>query len=62
MHETCTIGATPPIADHSILSYPPTYDVISANEYIEWETKIDNIFPQCFVCQWRKTKNAISVL
>ena len=44
MHEPRTIAATPPPAGQSILSSPPTYDGIGADEYIEWETKIDNIF------------------
>ena len=43
---------------------PPTYDYdgIGADEYIEWETKIDNIFAQYYMCERRKIKNAISVL
>ena len=44
MYETCTIAVTPPSIGCSILSSPPTYDGIGADEYIEWETKIDNIF------------------
>ena len=44
MYEPCTIAATPPLTGQSILSSPPTYDGIGADEYIEWETKIDNIF------------------
>ena len=36
--------AATPSAGHSILSYPPTYDGIGTNEYIEWEVAIDNIF------------------
>jgi len=30
-------------------SYPPTYDGIGADEYIEWEIAIDNIFANRFV-------------
>ena len=44
MHEPRTIVATSPPVGQSILSSPPTYDGIGADEYIEWETKIDNIF------------------
>ena len=62
MHEPCTIAVAPPSTCHAILSSPPTYDGIGANEYIEWETKIDNIFAQCYMCERRKIKNAISVL
>ena len=43
-------------------SYPPTYDGIDANEYIEWEIAIDNIFVNRFMCPRRKVKNAASVL
>jgi hypothetical protein len=43
-------------------SYPPTYDGIGANEYIEWEVAIDNIFATRFMCPRRKVKNASSVL
>jgi hypothetical protein len=35
MHETRTIAATPPPAGRSILSSPPIYDGIGADEYIE---------------------------
>jgi len=62
MHEPCTIAAIPPPTGQSILSSPPIYDGIGADEYIEWETKIDNIFVQCYMCERRKIKNAISVL
>jgi hypothetical protein len=71
VHEPHTIAGTPPPAGRSILSSWPTYDGIGANEYIEWETKIDNIFAKCTMCeQWkiknvssvRKIKNASSVL
>ena len=61
MHEPRTTAAAPPTY-HAILSFPPTYDGIGADEYIEWETKIDNIFVQCYMCERRKIKNAISVL
>jgi hypothetical protein len=44
MHETCIIAATPPPAGRSILSFSPTYVGIGADEYIEWESKINNIF------------------
>jgi hypothetical protein len=43
-------------------SYPPTYDGIGADEYMEWEITIDNIFATCFMCPSRKVKNASSVL
>jgi len=43
-------------------SYPPTYDGISADEYIEWEIGIDNIFATRFMCPRRKVQNAASVL
>ena len=43
-------------------SYPPTYDGIGADEYIEWEIAIDNIFATRFMCPRRKVKNAVSVL
>jgi len=36
-------------------SYRPTYDGIGADEYIEWEIAIDNIFATRFMCQ-RKTR------
>jgi hypothetical protein len=62
MHEPHTIAATPPPTGRSILSSPPTYDGIGADEYIEWESKIDNIFAQCHMCEWRKINNAFSVL
>ena len=61
MNEPRTIAATPPVGQ-SILSSPPTYDGIGADEYIEWETKIDNIFAQSYMCERRKIKNATSVL
>ena len=62
MHEPRTIPATPPSAGQSIISSPPTYDGISADEYIEWETKINNIFAQSYMCERRKIKNTTSVL
>ena len=62
MHESRTIAATPPLVGQSILSSPPTYDGIGADEYIEWETKIDNIFSQSYICERRKIKNATNVL
>ena len=43
-------------------SYPPTYDGIGADEYMEWEIAIDNIFATRFMCPRRKVKNAASVL
>ena len=43
-------------------SYPPNYDGIGADEYIEWEIAIDNIFVNRFMCPRRKVKNAASVL
>jgi hypothetical protein len=62
MHEPRTIAATPPSAGRSILSSPPTYDGVGADEYIAWESKIDNIFTHCYMCERRKIKNASSVL
>jgi hypothetical protein len=35
MHEPRTIAATPPSVGRSILSSPPTYDGVGADEYIE---------------------------
>lgn len=43
-------------------SYPPTYDGISADEYIAWEIAVDNIFANRFMCPRRKVNNAASVL
>ena len=43
-------------------SYPPTYDGIGADEYMEWEIAIDNIFATRFMCLRRKVKNAANVL
>ena len=43
-------------------SYPPTYDGIGADEYMEWEIAIDNIFATRFMCPRRKVQNAASVL
>ena len=60
-HMSCTMAAAPPSTCRAILSSPLTYDDIGADEYIEWETKIDNIFAQCYMCEQRKIKNAISV-
>ena len=62
MHEPRTIAATPPPVGQSILSSLPTYDGIGANEYIEWKTKMDNIFAQSYMCERRKIKNVTSVL
>ena len=62
MHEPRTIAAATPSTCRAILSSLPTYDGIGANEYIEWETKIDNIFAQCYMCEQRKIKNALGVL
>jgi len=62
MHETRTIVATPSLTGHSILSSLPTYDDIGVDDYIEWESKIDNIFAQRHMCERRKIKNASSVL
>jgi hypothetical protein len=61
-YETYTIAATPSLTGRSILSSPPTYDGIGADEYIEWGSKIDNVFAQCRMCEQRKIKNASSVL
>ena len=62
MYEPRTIAATPPSIGQSILSSSPTYDGIGADEYIEWETKIDNIFAQSYMCERRKIKNATIIL
>ena len=43
-------------------SYPPTYDGIGADAYMEWEIDIDNIFATRFMCPRRKVKNVASVL
>ena len=43
-------------------SYPLTYDGIGADEYMEWQIAIDNIFATRFMCPRRKVKNASSVL
>ena len=43
-------------------SYPPTYDGIGADEYMEWEIAKDNIFATRFMCPRRKVKNTSSVL
>ena len=43
-------------------SYPPTYDGIGVDEYMEWEIAIDNIFATRFMCPRRKVKNATNVL
>jgi hypothetical protein len=58
MHEPSTIAATPPSVGRSILSSPPTYDGVGADEYIEWESKIDNIFAHCHMCERRKIKTS----
>ena len=62
MHEPCTIAATPIPAGQSILASPSIYDGIGVDEYIEWETKIYNIFAQSYMCERKKIKNATSVL
>ena len=36
--------------------YPRTYDGIGADEYMEWEITIDNIFATRFMCPRRKVK------
>ena len=56
MYEPRTIAATPPPAGQSILSSPPTYDGIGADEYIEWETKIDNILHKVICANREKFK------
>ena len=61
IHETHSMAVTPSVG-HSIFSSPPTYDGIGADEYIQWEVAIDNIFLLCRMCERRKKKNAISVL
>ena len=43
-------------------SYPPTYDGVGADVYLEWEIAIDNIFATRCMCPRRKAKNATSVL
>ena len=62
MHEPRTIAATPTLVGESILPSPPTYDGIGADEYMDWEIAIDNIFATRFMCPRRKVKNAASVL
>ena len=62
MNETHTIAATPHPGGRSILSFSSIYDGIDADEYIEWESKIDNIFTQYRMYEWRNIKNASSVL
>ena len=42
--------------------YPPTYDGIDVDEYIEWEIAIDNIFATRFMCPRRKVQNVASIL
>ena len=37
-------------------SYPPTNDGIGADEYMDWEIAIDNIFATRFMCPGRKVK------
>ena len=37
-------------------SYPSTYNGIGADEYMEWEIVIDNIFATRFMCPRRKVK------
>ena len=37
-------------------SYAPTYDGIGADEYMEWEIAIDNIFATHFMYPRRKVK------
>ena len=43
-------------------SYPPTYDGVGADAYLEWEIALDNIFATRCMCPRRKVKNAASVL
>ena len=43
-------------------SFPPTYDGVGADAYLEWEIAIDNIFATRCMCPRRKVKNAASVL
>jgi hypothetical protein len=45
-HSTTAVATTSSVSRSS----PPTYDGIGAEEYIKWETKIDNIFAQCRMC------------
>jgi hypothetical protein len=40
----------------------PSYDGIDAEKYIEWETKIDCLFANYFMCEQKKIKKATSVL
>jgi hypothetical protein len=44
------------------LFYPPSYDVIGADEYIEWEIAIGKIFANRFICARRKLQNATNLL
>ena len=41
-------------------SYPPTYDGVGVDEYIEWEIAIGNIFATRQMCARRKVENAAS--
>jgi len=43
-------------------SYPPTYDGVGADAYLEWEIALDNIFANRFMCPRRKVNNAASSL
>jgi hypothetical protein len=43
-------------------SYPPTYNGVGADAYMEWESSIEEFFATHFMCPRRKVKNAASVL
>jgi len=62
MPQTKTYG---PIRSPNIVYYHYFGNLVcfcDVHEYIEWESKIDNIFAQCRMCEQRKIKNASSVL
>jgi hypothetical protein len=40
----------------------PSYDGIDTEKYIEWETKIDCLFENYFMCERKMIKKATSVL
>jgi hypothetical protein len=43
-------------------SYPPTYNGVGADAYMESEIAIEEIFSTHFMCPRKKVKNAYSVL
>lgn len=63
MQQTLTTTASKtPYKGCCILSFLLTYDGIDSNEYIDWETEVDNIFAKCFKCENRKLRNVTSAL